>query len=65
MHPENDTLIILTPGFPQSETDSTCLPMQQSFVRTLTENYPQLKIIILSFQYPYFKKPRDHLSSRG
>lgn len=53
MHPEKKTLLILTPGFPASETDSTCLPMQQSFVRALQENYPALQIIVLSFQYPY------------
>ena len=56
MHPENKTLVILTPGFPQSEADTTCLPMQQNFVKALNENYPRLKIIILSFQYPYFTK---------
>lgn len=53
MHPEKKTLLILTPGFPTSETDCTCLPMQQSFVRALQENYPALQIIVLSFQYPY------------
>ena len=52
---ENDTLIILTPGFPESEADTTCLPMQQSFVRHLKESYPKLNIIILSFQYPYYE----------
>lgn len=50
------TLIILTPGFPESEADSTCLPMQQNLVRSLKVMYPQMNIIILSFQYPYFKK---------
>ena len=50
------TLIILTPGFPESETDSTCLPMQQNLVRSLKEIYPQLNIVVLSFQYPYFKR---------
>jgi glycosyltransferase involved in cell wall biosynthesis len=53
---ENNTLIILTPGFAETEADSTCLPMQQSFVKALKENYPALKIIVLSFQYPYFTK---------
>jgi glycosyltransferase involved in cell wall biosynthesis len=56
MHDENDTLVILTPGFAASEADSTCLPMQQVFIKALKENYPALKIIILSFQYPYFSK---------
>ncbi|HMK02621.1 MAG TPA: glycosyltransferase family 4 protein [Ferruginibacter sp.] len=50
---KNSTLIILTPGFPGSESDTVCLPMQQSLVRAIKKNYPQLNIIILSFQYPY------------
>ena len=55
------TLVILTPGFAASEDDSTCLPMQQSLLRTLSENYPQLEIVVLSFQYPYrAKKYRWH-----
>jgi glycosyltransferase involved in cell wall biosynthesis len=56
MNSENNTLVILTPGFPGSEADSTCLPMQQNFVRTWEELFPQMNIIVLSFQYPYFKK---------
>ena len=56
MSNEEEALVILTPGFPESEADSTCLPMQQSFIRTLKKNYPQLNIIVLSFQYPYHKK---------
>jgi glycosyltransferase involved in cell wall biosynthesis len=50
------TLVILTPGFPESEADSTCLPMQQNFVKALKENYPHLNIIIISFHYPYHKR---------
>lgn len=53
MHRENKTLIILTPGFPASEADSTCLPMHQSFVKALKQHDPSLNIIVLSFQYPY------------
>ena len=56
MNSENKTLVILTPGFPGSEADTTCLPMQQSFIKNLKEICPQLNIIILSFQYPYFKR---------
>jgi glycosyltransferase involved in cell wall biosynthesis len=50
------TFVILTPGFPKSEEDSTCLPMQQQFVKGLKEMYPKLDIIILAFQYPYHQK---------
>lgn len=56
MNSENNTLVILTPGFPESEADTNCLPMQQSMVRCFKENYPQLNIIVLSFQYPYYKR---------
>jgi len=49
------TFVILTPGFPESEADTTCLPMQQSFVKTLKQIYPGTKIVVLSFQYPYHK----------
>lgn len=56
MKDESKTLVILTPGFPESETDSTCLPMQQHFITALQQNYPYLKIIVLSFHYPFYKK---------
>lgn len=56
MNRYSKTLVILTPGFAASEADSTCLPMQQALVRTVKENYPELNIVILSFQYPFFKR---------
>lgn len=48
-----NTLVILTPGFAESEGDTTCLPMQQQLVRSLRENNPDLSVKIISFQYPY------------
>ena len=50
---EKDTLVILIPGFPGSEADTNCLPMQQRFIRNLKNGYPELNIIILAFQYPF------------
>lgn len=50
------TLIIITPGFPANEDDSTCLPPQQTFVKALKEVNPQLDIIVLTLQYPFFSK---------
>jgi glycosyltransferase involved in cell wall biosynthesis len=50
------TLIILTPGFPKDETDSTCLPDRQLLVKALKKNDPSLNIIVLAFQYPFNKK---------
>jgi glycosyltransferase involved in cell wall biosynthesis len=48
------TLVILSPGFPENEADTTCIPPQQVFVRNLKQNYPSLNIIVLAFQYPFF-----------
>ncbi|MGN6401903.1 MAG: glycosyltransferase family 4 protein [Flavisolibacter sp.] len=55
MNDESQTLVILTPGFAASETDDTCLPMQQFFIRTLKKSYPHVNVIVLSFHYPYRK----------
>ena len=51
-----NTLIILTPGFAESEADTACLPFLQLFVKALNRNYPHLKVIILAFQYPFHKQ---------
>jgi glycosyltransferase involved in cell wall biosynthesis len=47
-----ETLVILSPGFPENEADSSCMPPQQIFVKALKEVCPGLNIIVLAFQYP-------------
>jgi glycosyltransferase involved in cell wall biosynthesis len=54
MYNRKKTLVILSPGFPENEADTTCLPPQQVFVRALKAENPELNIIVLSFQYPFF-----------
>src|SRR3954462_5820740 len=54
MRQKKKALIILTPGFPEHEQDSTCLPERQAFVKVLQEMNPHIQVIILSFQYPFF-----------
>jgi len=49
-----DTLVILSPGFPANEADTTCMPPMQLFVKALKEVCPGLNIIVLTFQYPFF-----------
>ncbi len=56
MHKDKKTFIILTPGFAANEGDTTCIPMQQSFIRTLNRLLPDKNIIILAFEYPYVKE---------
>ena len=53
MNSDQKTLVILTPGFAKDQTDSTCIPTQQSFVRTINKLYPHINVIILAMEYPY------------
>ncbi|MEP6750408.1 MAG: glycosyltransferase [Bacteroidota bacterium] len=53
MNSDNKTLIVLTPGFPANEADSTCLPFPQLFVKTFKQLNPSVKIIVVAFQYPF------------
>lgn len=48
-----DTLIILSPGFPKDEDDTTCVPPQQIFVKSLKKTFPGLEIVVLAFEYPF------------
>lgn len=50
------TLIILSPGFPKNENDSTCLPFLQTFVRSIKQVNPSLQVIVIAFEYPFFAK---------
>jgi glycosyltransferase involved in cell wall biosynthesis len=53
MGDKTKTLVIFSPGFPENEADSTCLPAQQIFVKNLKKKYPKLNIIVLAFEYPF------------
>ncbi|MDP2388267.1 MAG: glycosyltransferase [Bacteroidota bacterium] len=53
---KKDSIVILSPGFPDGEHDSRCMPYIQMFVKALIANYPELKIHVISFQYPYTEK---------
>ena len=50
-HPK--VLVILTPAFPADESPVNWVTTQQLFIRTIKESYPQGKVIVLSFYYPY------------
>ncbi len=47
------TLVILSPGFPKDEKETNCVPSVQQFVLSIKKNYPYLKIIVFTFQYPF------------
>ena len=55
MKKDKKVLIILIPGFPKDEGDSTCLPFPQSFVKNMKRLNPGIEILVLTFQYPFFR----------
>ncbi len=49
-------IVILTPGFPQSTDDTTCIPALQALLLELKNSYgAHLNINVVSFQYPFLK----------
>jgi glycosyltransferase involved in cell wall biosynthesis len=55
MKNEQPCLVILSPGFPKDESDSNCLPSQQALIKTMNRQFPELRIIVLAFEYPFIK----------
>ncbi|HXB42436.1 MAG TPA: glycosyltransferase [Puia sp.] len=52
MNKNEKTFVVLSPGFPANEADTTCLPSQQLLIKAINKNSPWLNIVILSFRYP-------------
>jgi len=48
-----EAIIIITPGFAASGEDTTCLPMQQRFVKDFVQCFPRTELIIIALQYPF------------
>lgn len=46
-------LIILSPGFPENEQDTTCLPFAQQFVRSIQTLQPSIEVTVISLHYPF------------
>lgn len=53
MATEQKTIVILTPAFPANESETYWVHSQQLFVKTLRNNFPHLKVLVLAFLYPY------------
>jgi glycosyltransferase involved in cell wall biosynthesis len=48
-------LLVVTPGFAASEEDTASIPAVQQFVLSFRKVYPQVRISVISFHYPYKK----------
>ncbi len=53
----NNKILILTPGFPANEQDSTCVPYIQDYVIALANKIGTDNIYIITMQYPFTGKP--------
>lgn len=49
----SQTLVVLTPAFPDDGPPTNWVTSQQLMVKSLKENYPHIQIIVLSFYHPY------------
>jgi glycosyltransferase involved in cell wall biosynthesis len=48
-----ETLVVITPAFPEDESATWWVPSQQLMVKALQENHPHVKIMVLALLYPY------------
>jgi glycosyltransferase involved in cell wall biosynthesis len=46
-------LVMMCPGFPRDELDTTCLPAVQQFVVALAGETGEDRLIVITFQYPF------------
>lgn len=53
----NDKILILTPGFPENEQDSTCVPYIQQYVIALAKKIGNDNVVVVSLQYPFTRTP--------
>lgn len=45
-------ILIVTPGFPENEDDSICIPALQDYLLAIRATHPQIKFTVISMQYP-------------
>lgn len=53
---EKKKVVVLIPGFPKDEADTSCLPFQFSFIKHLCQLSPNSEVTVLSLHYPYKKE---------
>lgn len=48
-----ETLVVISPAFPEDESATWWVPSQQLMVKALQENFPAIRITVLSLLYPH------------
>lgn len=49
------TVVILSPGFPKDEQDTTCMPFLQDYCNAFARLHPEINLRVIAFQYPFKK----------
>ena len=52
----NKHILILAPGFPRDENDFNCIPPLQELLPKFKLTYPNSRISVIAFQYPYWRR---------
>ncbi len=47
------TIVFLVPGFPENGQDTSCIPALQNYVLCFSRTHPELRTIVIAFQYPF------------
>jgi glycosyltransferase involved in cell wall biosynthesis len=53
MMEKKKAVVLLVPGFPANEQDTTCLPFLQQFCLSFSLVRPDIELQVISFQYPF------------
>lgn len=50
-------VLLLTPGFAADEADDSCIPALQVYLKTFHELFPNYKLSLIAFHYPFSNSP--------
>lgn len=56
MNKKKKAVVLLVPGFPANENDTTCIPPLQKFCLSFSRICPDIELVVISFQYPFKKQ---------
>lgn len=48
-------ILLITPGFPADESDTTCIPALWTWVKGYAARYPEDELHVIALQYPFHK----------
>lgn len=58
MIPSKKHIVLITPGFPQNEMDTSCIPALQIYCNALRKD-DNIRLSVISIHYPYTRNPYE------